>query len=114
MCLGELAPAETSAFHLFEESGHRTITVHLDWTRGSRQILRCFWFALSDHAGLSTSRTERFDCELQFLIIGLAPRARLHSVHGEIGISVVTRFVKLGQVSAFSLAQLSVFHATID
>jgi hypothetical protein len=51
MSFGELASAETSAFHLFEESGHRTIAIHLDWTRGSSQILRCFWFTLSDHAG---------------------------------------------------------------
>src|ERR1051326_7769420 len=48
-------------------------------------------------------------------IISPAPRTRsLHSVHCEIAICVVTRFVELGQVGSFSLAQLSVFHASIN
>jgi hypothetical protein len=51
MRFGELPPAKTRAFHFFEESGHRTIAIDLNWASGSGQVLRCFWFALSDHAG---------------------------------------------------------------
>ena len=31
MSFGELPPAKTCAFHFFEESGHRTIAIHLNW-----------------------------------------------------------------------------------
>jgi hypothetical protein len=51
MSLGELASAKAGAFHFFEKSGHGTIAVHLDWTCRSGQVLRCFWFSLSNHAG---------------------------------------------------------------
>src|SRR5829696_1680905 len=53
-------------------------------------------------------------CELHNLIIGPPPRTAFRAVHCEIGISLVTRFVELGQLSTICFAQLSIFHATID
>jgi hypothetical protein len=64
MSFGELTPAKTRAFHFFEESGHRTIAIDLNRACGSGQVLRCFWFALSDHAGYEPLELKRFaDCD---------------------------------------------------
>jgi hypothetical protein len=35
MSFGELATTEPRSFHLFEESGYGTITIHLNGARGS-------------------------------------------------------------------------------
>ena len=55
MSFRELAAAKACAFHLFQESGHRTIAVHLDRTRGSGQVFRCFRFSLRDHKVVNLS-----------------------------------------------------------
>jgi hypothetical protein len=58
MCLGQLAATETGAFHLFKQTGNRTIAIDLDGPRRRRKILRCFGFSLRNHKAFNLS-----DCE---------------------------------------------------
>src|SRR5690242_15881593 len=131
MRFGKLAASKACTFHLLEESRHRAIAVHLDWTRGSGQVLRCFGFSLSDHAGCQPLGTnvsmyfatkkhknikeaQEYLCAFLWLIVRSAPRTSFHSVHRKITVGVITRFIELGQVRPISLAQLTFFNATID
>src|ERR1044072_1615986 len=47
-----------------------------------------------------------------YLIIVFPSGTTLHTVHGQIGISFVTRFRKLCQFSAFGFTQLAFLHAS--
>ena len=46
------------------------------------------------------------------LVIVLSSRTTLDAIDREIGISVVTRLIKLCEIGAFSFAQLTLFYAT--
>ena len=47
--LRQLAAAEASAFHLFQQPSHASVSVHLDRSRGNCQVLARFWFTLCHH-----------------------------------------------------------------
>src|SRR6185369_15343886 len=66
-------------------------------------------------SGCQTSCDERSRNTLNYiLIISPAPRTSLHSIHCEIAICVVTRFVELGQLGCFSFAQIPVLYTAIN
>src|SRR5260370_40121979 len=55
MRFGQLTAAESGAFHLSQQPGHRAIPIDLHGTLGNSQVLAGFWFWLCQHKLVLTS-----------------------------------------------------------